>query len=281
LTPDFVAIGHVTVDRTPKGSAPGGSAYYAAHTAHRLGLEVGLLTSRGPDFPATALPPDVAVVDIPAPHTTTFEIGKGATGRSLRLRSRASDLDAEHLPPEWRSVPLVLLCPVANEVDPLLARVFPDGAVAVAAQGWLRKRSAKGAITPERWEAAFEVLPHVQALVVSAEDIAPFEAEALEWFQHVPVGAITRGRAGATLFVNGEPYHVAPDPATEVSGIGAGDVFATTLLIEYQRQADPWEAAAAAACAAAAAVEAPGAAGLPDRETLEMRLAAYRRRRGG
>ncbi|HUG36413.1 MAG TPA: PfkB family carbohydrate kinase [Candidatus Limnocylindrales bacterium] len=280
MTPDFVAIGHVTVDRTPEGSAPGGSAYYAAHTAHRLGLGVGLLTSRGPDFPDGALPPG-AVVDVPAPDTTTFEIGRVATGRSLRLRSRASDLGVEHLPPEWRSVPLILVCPVANEVDPLLVRAFPEGAVAVAAQGWLRRLGARGAITPEQWESAFEVLPHVQALVVSAEDVAPFEPEALEWFQHVPVGAITRGRAGATLFVNGEPYHVAPDPAVEVSGIGAGDVFATTLLIEYQRQEDPWEAAAAAACAAAAAVEGPGVAGLPDRETLERRLAAYRRRRGG
>jgi sugar/nucleoside kinase (ribokinase family) len=170
---------------------------------------------------------------------------------------------------------------VAGEVDPLLAASFPDSAVGVAPQGWLRHRGAGGAISPEPWEDSVSVLPHAQSLVVSAEDIAPFEDDALEWFQLVPMGAVTRGREGATLFVNGEPYHVAADRVAEVSDIGAGDVFAATLLIEYQRRADPWEAAAAAACGAAASVEQAGAAGVPDRPELERRLAAYRRRRGG
>ena len=81
--------------------------------------------------------------------------------------------------------------------------------------------------------------------------------------------------------MNGDPYHVLADGATEVDETGAGDVFATTALVEYHRRADPWEAVAAAACAGAAAVEAPGADGVPDREALERRLVSYRRRRGG
>jgi len=37
MTPvDFVAIGHVTLDQTPRGTRPGGAAYYTAMTAHRL-----------------------------------------------------------------------------------------------------------------------------------------------------------------------------------------------------------------------------------------------------
>src|SRR5206468_947561 len=93
-----------------------------------------------------------------------------------------------------------------------------------------------------------------------------------------PLGAITRGRRGATLYVNGEPYHVAPDRAAETDPTGAGDVFATTLLIEYQRVGDAWEAAAAAACAGAATVEGTGVAALLDRAGLAARLAAYQRR---
>ena len=38
---DLVAIGHLTFDETPSGIRPGGSAYYAALTARRLGLSVG------------------------------------------------------------------------------------------------------------------------------------------------------------------------------------------------------------------------------------------------
>lgn len=278
---DFVAAGHVTLDRTPGGTRPGGAAYYAAFTAHRLGLRVGLLTSFGPDFPADALPRDVTVARVSSDRTTIYELSESSQGRRLTLLSRAADIEAAHLPAEWRFVSLAMLAPVAGEVDPALAASFPEASLAVAPQGWLRRRGQGGAITSQRWEDAGLVLPHAQVLVVSAEDIAPFETEALEWFQRVPIGAITLGRRGAALFVNGERYHVEADRAQAVDATGAGDVFAATLLIEYQREGNPWEAAAAAACAAAASVEAPGAAGIPDRPALEARLAAYRRRRGG
>jgi len=148
-------------------------------------------------------------------------------------------------------------------------------------QGWMRRRGPEGVIQPEAWDEPEPALARAQWLVVSEEDTGPFEEAAREWVERVPLAAVTRGRRGATLYVNGEPYHVQPDPATEVDETGAGDVFATTALIEYQRRADPWETAAAAACAGAAAVEAPGADGIPDRAALERRLAEYRRRRGG
>jgi hypothetical protein len=53
---DLVAVGHVTFDETPSGIRPGGSAYYAALTARRLGLRVGLLTAVAPDYPSTSFP---------------------------------------------------------------------------------------------------------------------------------------------------------------------------------------------------------------------------------
>ena len=94
-------------------------------------------------------------------------------------------------------------------------------------------------------------------------------------------GVVNRDATLVELFVNGEPYHVAPDQAHEVDETGAGDVFATVLLIEYDRTGDPWEAAAVAACAGAASVEGPGAFAVPDRAGLTARLTAYRKRRGG
>jgi sugar/nucleoside kinase (ribokinase family) len=278
---DFVAVGHVTLDHTMSGTRPGGAAYYAALTAHRLGLSVGLVTSFGPDFPFRELPNDIEVVNVPTERTTVFTVEESAGGRQLTLVSRAEDILEDHLPAAWRDIAFGMLCPVINEVDPALAAGFGEGAVGVAPQGWMRRRGNGGAIERQSWDDADLVLPHAQALVVSAEDIEPFEKTVLEWFQQLPLAAVTRGRAGATLFVNGEPYHVAPDHAAEVDATGAGDVFATALLIEYQREANPWEAAAAAACAAAASVEAPGAAGIPDRAALRARLAAYHRRLHG
>jgi sugar/nucleoside kinase (ribokinase family) len=276
---DFVTIGHVTLDQTARGTRPGGAAYYTAMTAHRLGLRVGLLTSFGPDFPRDALPAGIEVVNVPAERTTTFRIGQtGGRTRELAVLARAADLEAEVLPEEWQDATLGALAPVTGEVDPGLAAAFPETSLVALPQGWMRQRGKGGILAPQPWEDADLVLPRVQALVVSHEDVEPFEKDAFEWFQQVPIGAVTHGPEGAILFVNGERYGVEPDVAVERDATGAGDVFAAALLIAYNRDGNAWDAAAAAACCAAASVEADGAAGIPDRDGLEARLAAYRRR---
>ena len=285
---DFLAVGHVTLDRTPGGVRPGGAAYYAAMTAHRLGLRTGLLTALGPEFPRETIPGEIRVVDVPSKHTTIFRVGRAGRGgrsgpdrRELAVLARAADLEVDVVPEEWRDATLVALGPVAGEVDPVLAAAFPEASIVAMPQGWMRQRGAGGVVSPQPWEDADLVLPHVQALVVSHEDIEPFTKEALEWFQQVPLGAVTRAAEGAILFVNGERYGVEPDRATEVDDTGAGDVFATALLVAYNRDGSPWDAAAAAVCCAAASVEAEGVAGIPDRAALEARIAAYRRRQAG
>jgi len=280
-TPDFVAVGHVTLDETKNGTRPGGAALYAALTAQRLGCSAGLLTSFGPDFPREIIPPELQVVCIPAARTTTFrhEVDPGA--RRLTLRGRATDLEVTHLPEAWKAASLALLCPVANEVDPYLAAEFSEGAVGAVVQGWMRERGPNGVITPAQWEDALLVLPHIQALFLSREDVGEFQEDVLEWFQRIPLGIVTVGAAGALLFVNGERYAIQADVAEERDPTGAGDVFAAALLIHYQREGDPWEAAAYAACAAASAVEAEGIAGIPDCAAVEARLARYRRRLNG
>jgi len=279
---DFVAVGHVTLDQTPRGIRPGGAAYYTAVTAHRLGLRVGLLTSFGSDFPRDAIPAGIEVVSVPAERTTTFRIGqsRGGGARELAVLARAADLEAEALPEEWRDATLGALAPVTGEVDPGFAIEFPETSLVALPQGWMRQRGKGGILAPQPWEDADLVLPRVQALVVSHEDVEPFEKDALEWFQQVPIGAVTHGPDGAILFVNGERYGVEPDVAVEKDATGAGDVFAAALLIAYNRDGNAWDAAAEAACCAAASVEGEGVASVPDRAGLEARLAAYRRRLG-
>src|SRR5262249_59934520 len=100
-----VAIGHVTLDRTSQGVRPGGAAYYAAMTAHRLGLRAAVLTSCGPEFPVEALPPDVEIENVPSERTTVFVHEPSVRGRHLRVSSRAADLEAPHLPEDWRERP--------------------------------------------------------------------------------------------------------------------------------------------------------------------------------
>jgi len=281
VPPDLVVAGHVTLDVTSGGTRPGGAAYYAALAAHRLGLRVGLLTSFGDDFPAAAIPSDILVAKVDSPGSTTFTLTGTGSSRTLTLGARAADLEVDDLPPDWTGAPLALLCPVINEVDPALAESLGAASMGVLPQGWMRRREQGGRIVAQPWEEAEAVLAWAQLMVASEEDVTGFREDAVEWLQRVPLGALTAGARGATLFVNGEPYHVSPDVATAVDDTGAGDVFATTLLIEYHRSGDPWEAAAAAAVASAAVVEGKGASNLLDRAALTTRLAEYRRRRGG
>jgi len=278
--PDFVAVGHVTLDETSSGRRPGGPALYATLTAHHLGCSAGLLTSFGPDFPREVFPPELQVVRVPAARTTTFRHEVGLRGRRLTLLDRAIDLNVERLPESWKSTGLALLCPVANEVDLRLAAQFTEGAVSAAVQGWIREPDQNGAIAPARWADASLVFPFVQALFLSREDMGEFEAEVVEWFQRVPLGIVTLGEAGALLFVNGERYLIQADAAHERDATGAGDVFAAAFLIHYRQEGNPWDAAAFAACAAACSVEAEGITGIPDRPALEARLARHRHRLG-
>jgi sugar/nucleoside kinase (ribokinase family) len=277
--PDFVAIGHVTLDRFGDDVRPGGAAFYSAVTAHRLGLSVGILTSHATDFPLDAIPSRIEVVSLEAPATTVFayETPRGGERRQ-KLVSTARALAVRDLPEDWREAPLALLAPVAQEVDPRLASSFEDGSVGATAQGWLRAMDNEGWIIAQPWAGAREVLNRVLAVFVSAEDLRGHEAQITEWVQRVPVAVVTAGSSGALLYVNGERYEVRPRPTREVDPTGAGDVFAATFLVHYQRHADPWEAAEAATCAASLSVEGESWSAIPDVARLEEALAEYRAR---
>lgn len=274
--PDFVAIGHVTLDRFGDSVRPGGGALYAAVAADRLGLSVGLLTSHADDFPLGVIPPRIEVVSVPAPMTTRFEHCDTGGARDMNVTAIARALGPADVPEDWTAAPVVLLAPVVDEVDPLCATAFADAAVGASAQGWLRQLGPRGVVMPRPWESPRPVLARLQALFLSTEDVRGQESAVPEWFQHVPLGVLTAGRAGALLFVNGYRYEVAPYAADEVDSTGAGDVFAATFLVSYHLDGDPWDAAAKASCAAALSVGAAGWAAVPDQSTLTTVLTEYR-----
>ena len=277
--PDFVAIGHVTLDRFGDAVRPGGAALYAAVTAHRLGLSVGILTSHADDFPLELIPPQIEVVSIPAEDSTVFEHAMHAGARTMRIQTLAAPLAAKDVPADWLEAPMVLLAPVIGEVDPLMAGVFSDASLGAAAQGWLRQVSPGGVVDPVEWDSPEYLLGRIQALFLSSEDVRGVEAQANEWFERVPIGVLTAGRDGALLYINGERYDVPVRAVPEVDPTGAGDVFAATFLSHYHFDADAWEAAAAATCAARLSVSADGWSAVPDRAALEAALAAYRQER--
>ena len=275
--PDFVAVGHVTLDHFGNDVRPGGAALFAAVTAHRLGLSAGILTSHGDDFPLGLVPPQIEVVTVDAPHTTVFEHHIDGSHRTMRRPIAARTLTPADVPDDWRNTPLVLLAPVLDDVDPAIGDMFSDATLAAAGQGWLRAVGRDGEVRSRRWEPPRRLLGRLQGLFLSDEDVLGQEAQMLEWLQRLPVGIVTAGAAGALLYVNGERYEIRPRPAREVDPTGAGDVFAAAFLVGYQFDGDPWQAAAVATCAASLSVEGQGWSMEPDRETMTSVLDRYRK----
>jgi len=276
--PDFLAIGHVTLDRFGDEVRLGGGALYSAITAHRLGRSAAILSSHAGDFPLDALPTAIEVVTLEAPATTVFEYPESEGPRVMRVTATASPLAVGDLPEDWRDAPLVLLAPVIQEVDPDLAAAFGDGTIAAAAQGWLRTLDAEGGVEPVAWESPNDVLNRLQALFVSAEDVRGQEEQLTEWVQRVPLAVVTAGADGALLYVNGDRFEVKPRPTVEVDATGAGDVFAAAFLLHYHLDGDPWAAAEVATCAASLSVEGEGWSSVPDVATLQAALIEYRKR---
>jgi sugar/nucleoside kinase (ribokinase family) len=276
--PGFGAVGHVTLDLFGGVVRRGGAALYAAITAHRLGLSAAILTSHGADFPLDEVPSQIEVVGLETSETTAFEHRETTSGRVLRARGAARPLTTAEVPADWRPASLVLLAPVLQEVDPVVATAFPDAAVGAELQGWLRARDGEGTIGVAPWASPEAALARLQTIFVSRHDVQGQEGQVIEWVQRVPLAVVTAGAAGAILYVNGDRYEVRPRRTREVDPTGAGDVFAATFLVHYDRHGDAWEAAEAATCAASLSVEGEGWSSVPDAATLAAALEAYRAR---
>lgn len=272
--PVLVLVGHLTLDRTPRGVRVGGAVAYAGLAAARLGVRVGVVTSARPRPHLGSLLPGVALHLRPAPQDTVFENRPGPEGRrSQRLLSRALSLGPADVPPEWRPAPLALLAPVAREVAPSTALAFPRARLALAPQGWLRSWDAlPGPVRPAHWPEAPALLRRCALAVVSEEDL-PDPALEREWARLCPLLVVTRGPRGATLYLGGEARPLPPFPARqEVDPTGAGDVFACAFLVRWWETGDPLEAGRFASCAAALKVEGEGLEGVPTREAVLARL---------
>jgi hypothetical protein len=265
-SPDYLALGHSTLDLLPDATTrPGGTALYAAVTARRLGLQTAVLTA------SAELPDDLLatgpVVSLPSDVTSTFANRYTHGIRHQWLHAAARPLDLAELPASWRFAPIVHLGPVLHECSPEMIQAFPGALIGVTPQGWLRgwhdPLPAPIEYTP--WRPAADLLRHIGLLVLSSADIAGDHALAEYYAHHCQLVVLTHGAEGATLYIRGVPQHIPPHPATEVDPTGAGDVFTAAMLVRLYETGNPVMAAHFASVVAAAAVAGPGVQHIPSR----------------
>jgi len=288
---DFLAIGHLTHDRTPAGFRVGGTVSYSAVTAQRLGRHAGILTrgtlegfrngsSNSPPENVTA-PADsplhgVAIHMLPSAVSTTFSNIYHAGQRTQILEALAQPIEPEDLPAAWAGAAIVLLGPLVREVPPAWVNVFPNALLGVTPQGWMRRWDTAGRVSPTRWDNAAEFLSRADVVILSREDVGGDEAYIAVLAAQARLMIVTDGWHGATIYQGGSCRHVPPRPTQEIDPTGAGDVFATAFLIRLAETADPFTAAQFANVVASMSVEGVGVAGIPFRARVEAWLADHR-----
>jgi 1D-myo-inositol 3-kinase len=284
-TPEFLAIGHVTRDLRPDGTfSPGGTATFAALTALRLGVVSAIITRADPAL--IALLPDflpaIFLHALPSIHTTTFANHYKDGFRTQYLYARAEQIQLTDVPTDWRNSPIVLLGPLAQEILPEFVALFPrrSGAIIAATpQGWLRRWDSDGRVWPTPWQTADQLLPLLDVLILSHDDLLPFadgnrdaaDAILTQWSTHIPLLVATDGRHGATLFRQGQAQHFPSYLAQEVDPTGAGDVFAAAFLIHLHKHSDPEQAVDFANCVASFSIEQSGIQGIPTMDMVKER----------
>jgi sugar/nucleoside kinase (ribokinase family) len=286
--PEYLAIGHITIDRRPDGTeVPGGTALYAALLAARFGLRAAILT-RGrfdqieDERVRDALSRYASEVDLivqEADEPTVFTNRNVAGRREQTIHSWAGEIDLNGLPPMWRSAQIIHLAPVAQEIDVRRAgRLSPDY-FGITPQGlmrdWRNEQGGRVRIIPLR--LAFEFLGRIDAMVLSSEEQSLARDE-IEVVGSRGLVAVTRGAAGVQLTDRGRQSQLPAFNVNVKDDTGSGDVFAAALFILRTEGAGVSRAASYAAAAASVMIQSGGPDAVPNRKQVEHFLAEEQRK---
>ncbi|HLF26721.1 MAG TPA: PfkB family carbohydrate kinase [Anaerolineae bacterium] len=258
----YLAIGHVCHDILPGGRVLGGTVTFSALTALALGWRAAIVTRAHPAIDLAPLRPAECVC-LPDAATTTFENIYSPAGRVQILHAVAGPIRTIDLPARLRRAEVIHLAPIANEVDPALVGAFDDALIGVTPQGWLRQWDASGRVAPRTWTEAEAILNHVDAAVLSIDDVDGDWAQIERWAALARVFVVTQGRAGCTVYVHGARAQVPAPPVSEVDSTGAGDIFAAAFFMRLKRSGDAVLAARFANCIAARSVTRRGLDSVP------------------
>lgn len=275
--PDFVTIGHFTVDQMPWGQTLGGTVVYAALAAARAGARAGVLTRgnitdlpRGVRQELETLSGEVELIIQSARVTTTFTNAEVVDRRVQTLHAWGGEIDLSGLPPEWRGAQVIHIAPVAQELDPRgLARLAP-GYFGITPQGWVRRWESKlpSPVRHEQLHLSNEVAARFDSMVASAEELAMLR-EPFEVISRRGLAVITRGRRGATAIDRGRVSEVAGYPGERVDTTGAGDVFAAILFLMRGRGQPLARSLRLASAAASLSVAGRGISSVPTINAVE------------
>ncbi len=268
---DYLVIGHIAQDITPDGLRIGGTAAYSALTARALGLRVGVVTACTPDLDLSEMD-GIAISAVDSEYNTTFENIYTPGGRIQYLHHQATPINILHIPETWRHAPIVHLGPIAQEIDPNLAKSFPDSLVGLTPQGWLRSWDKSGRVSPSEWPEAAYVLEKSTAAIISIEDVQGKETRVDEMLSSIRILALTEASQGSRVYWNGDLRRYRAPIVQEIDATGSGDIYAAAFFFRLWTTRDPWEAGRFATTLASYSVTRRGLAGIPTFDEIQSCL---------
>ncbi|RME51452.1 MAG: carbohydrate kinase family protein, partial [Caldilineae bacterium] len=190
-------------------------------------------------------------------------------------------ISAADIPSHLHRPRIALLGPLVAEIEPDVVHIFPEETLLAAVpQGWMRTWDADGRVHAKRWENAGAFLPHLDALILSIEDIDGDMSRLEAFCEQTPLVVLTEYRDGSTVYQRQADgslriTRVPPRPANEVDPTGAGDTFATAFLLRLQETGDPLQSARYANVTASFGVEDVGIRGIPSHEDVLAYMEAH------
>jgi sugar/nucleoside kinase (ribokinase family) len=261
---DYVTVGHVTRDQIEDGTdnvsfQPGGSAFYSALQAARLGLRTLILTKGIPSEIEALLGPyldEFELQVIPAQQTTTLSTrGTGAT-RTQHVLAWAGAI----VEPMQLDTAILHLAPIARET-PVSWGGCADF-IGITPQGLIRHWGQSKDISLVQLDPA--LLPHsFDAAVLSEHERESCHSLFSAAYRCDAPIAITAGSMPTSVHLpvaadESIVQTILPPQVLPRDDLGAGDVFAAAFFIALSDGRDPLQAAAFANAAAAIRIAGTG-----------------------
>jgi sugar/nucleoside kinase (ribokinase family) len=296
---DYTTIGHVTIDVLDDGSRrAGGTAFYSALQAARLGLRSRILTRGVRGEIEALLEPfrgELELTVLPAPHTTTLRTVGAGSERSQRVLAWAGpiaadvDLDtailhlapvARETPGHWRTAPSGARA--SRERTPVAPREHTPF-VGLTPQGLVRDWSGPGGQITQAppagaaAAAATTIAARCDAIVINEHERASCAGIIEAARAGGATVAVTAGAGPITILApGGEELELEVPPLERpVDDLGAGDVFSAAFFVAVREGRSPLDAAAFANAAAAVRISGAGAAAIGGREQIQARLSRF------
>jgi sugar/nucleoside kinase (ribokinase family) len=273
---DYVTVGHVTADVAADGSSrPGGSAFYSALQAARLGQRTLIVTQGKRREIEGLLEPfrgELELEIFPAAQTTALQTFASGGRRRQRVLAWAGPIAADLAV----RASILHLAPVARET-PGRWQGHADF-VGLTPQGLVRNwndDSREIVLAPAQAPAG-EVAGVCDAMVMSKDERASCATLIARAQETGAVVAITAGASPTTVLGPCRQAVQVLVPAVEEheDDVGAGDVFAAAFFVMLARGCPPARAAAFANAAAAVRMASAGAQAIGSSAAIESRLGA-------